>query len=123
MKKSSMLLPVFSALLSLYNGVIIACGTTLGPNPENTLWFASIYLPLALWITALLCIKLPKIGLIAYTLILIASVALAASVPSSTYAISKFTIYAQCADNLRYAFWGELFLLTNALIARIKYLS
>jgi hypothetical protein len=108
-------LVVIATLLSLFNGWLSVLSVLVFSSHESSILWASIYLPITLWLISLACLKFPRTGATVFTLMWIACVVLCFDpMHHSIHEVG----WEQCADNLRFSLLGGILLLINAAIPK-----
>ena len=110
-----LLLILVAAGLSLFDGLVSSfVGMALQVTEGSALWY-SIYLPITLWVVALTCLKIPRIGAVAYVLICFSCVALCCDPWHYSWHAAH---WGQCLDNHRWSVIGGVLLIVNAIVPR-----
>ena len=115
-RMASVLLILLATLLSAFNGLMSLVSDMLFSVHESSRMWASIELPAVLWIFALSCFKYPKGGFITYATVLTASVFLCVN---PLYSENIGAACYQCTDDRRFAIFGGVLLLANAIIRQL----
>lgn len=113
--KANITLIVLAALLSAFNGLLSILTVLVFSGHESTRLWVMIYLPAVLWIPALGCLKMPKVGFVTYAVILASALFLCVN-PLHRADISA--ALGQCSYNLRFALIGAVLLLINVFLPR-----
>jgi len=112
---ANILLILFAVALSAFDGWMSILTVLVFNGDESTRMWMSIYLPAALWIPAVACWWLPKVGCTTYAAILASSILLCVNPFHQDHigiAINR------CSDDLRFALIGAVLLLINIFVPR-----
>ena len=114
-RPTGVLLIVAATVLAAFNGFLSRLSVLVFSDHESDRMWASIYLPMVLWIAALASLKFPRSALVAYVALLLGSIILCVDPLHHLGAFSGG--WMQCADNLRFAIAGEVLLGVNFAFA------
>ena len=117
-QKASVVLVVIATLLSALDGVLSLLSTLVFSNHESGRLWASIIVPAFLWVTALICLKFPRGGVVSFLLLFGMSVTLCAD-PFRHLGVESVR-WTHCTLNLGFALLGGVLLLVNAFLPRLK---
>jgi len=99
--------------LGAFNGFLSILSVLVFSDHESTIMWLSIYLPVTLWIIAIICFWFPKSGFLAYAIILVTSIFLCVN---PIHRNTSCTAWYGCSDNLRFALLGGTLLFVNIFV-------
>jgi hypothetical protein len=106
---------VLATLLSVFNGLLSILTVLIFSGHESTRLWLVVYLPAFLWIPALACFRLPRIGFAAYAVILGTAILLCVN---PFHRDNVGIAFQQSFYDLRFALIGVALLLVNIFVPR-----
>jgi hypothetical protein len=110
---ASVVIVVLATLLSAFDGLFCFFAASFSSGPDDVRLRIALFVPAALWIVALSCLKFPRSGLLVYWIVLLSSIILFVQ-PHNPNGL-RYPIFGH-AYNLRFAIAGGVLLAVNCVL-------